>query len=285
METCSVCRRRPAFYLREYSGHRLCTLCIERTLAKTVKRRVNSTHLLSPGDTIAVPLYRYDPSGGLSLARLLSIVEARYGSRILILAPRGGGYEEHVSRVAEDASHRVDAEVVWVEPLKPRVDRLVHCMRLERSWALRAAAEAGARVVVDSVNRSQALLAAMDALFDARVEGVSEALPVVPSEPPVIHGFYDVEAETVAAYAYSRGLVAGPSCRARSASKRVFLSVARGRPELAFSGYKVLEKLASRAEDLAGGRCRLCGGLGGPVCSYCREAGALSGGYSEPPPG
>ena len=280
METCSICKKRPAFYLREYSGHRLCTLCIERTLIKAVKRRINSTHILTPGSAIAIPLYRYDPMGGLTLVRLLSLIEARYGSRLLVLVPDSDVIADLARNVVEDASTRISAELLSVKPPEPRIDSLVHCMRLERAWALDRAREAGANALIDSVNRTHALLAALDALLDARIEGVSEALPVVDSTPPVVHGYYDIEAETVTAYAYSRGLVAEPSCKARSSSKRAFLSVSRGRPELVFSGYKVLGRLASRAEGITGGRCMVCGGLGGPVCSYCKENGSVLAGNS-----
>ena len=285
MQTCSICRKRPAFYLREYSGHRLCTLCIERVILKAVKRRINSTHLLSPGSTIAVPIYRYDPMGSLSMVRLLSLIEAKYGSKLLVLTPINNKNNKIIEQVINDVSTRISVDISYVEAPRPRIDSLVHCMRLERSWALREAPALGAHAIVDSVNRTQAILAALDALLNARMEGLSEVLPVVESSPPVIHGFYDVEAETVTAYAYSRGFVMEGACRAHSISKSVFLSVSRGRPELVFSGYKVLDRLAMRAGELVGGeRCRVCGGLGGPVCIYCRENGAKLAGDTQSPP-
>jgi len=258
MVTCSVCKRRPAAYKRAYSGHALCPLCLERMLERAVRRALAG--VLERGATVLVPVYRFDPWGSLALARLLARVEARHRGRVVVAAPK-----EYEGAAAE-------FEVLAVEAPKPRRDTLLHCMRLERAWALEAARRVGASAVVDSVNRDMLSMAGLEALLEGAPEGLSDALPAMAwVEPPVVHGFARVEAEAITAYAFLRGLTrAEPACSAPAAAKRVYLRVAPGRPELAFSSARVLEWLSSKAPNRE--PCRFCGGYGGPVCRFCREA-------------
>jgi len=259
MVTCSVCRKRPAAYKRTYSGHALCPLCLERMLERAVRRAL-AGGALERGSTVLVPLYRFDPWGSLALAGLVERIEARHAGRVLLAVPRE--YEALAG----------GRETIIVDAPTPGRDTLLHCMRLERSWALEAARRAGASAIVDSINRDMLSIAGLEALLEGSPEALSDSLPATTwTEPPVFHGFARVEAEAVAAYAFLRGLTTvEPLCRAPSAAKRVYLRVAPGRPELAFSSARVLEWLSSRAPNRV--PCRFCGGYGGPVCRFCREA-------------
>ncbi len=262
MPVCSLCRRRPAFYYREYGGHALCPVCLERMIEKAVKRTLNEAGVLEPSTRVLVPIYRFDPWGGLAAARIVGRIEAQYNVEVLVAAP--AEYRD----VLEGA---LPGRLVAEEAPRPRRDTLVHCIRLERSWALEAARREGAAAIIDSLNRTHLLLSALEALLDGRSEALSDALPAMTwTRPPVIHAFSRVEAETVTAHAHARGYTSllSPSCRAAALSKRIYSSIAGRRPELAFSMEKTVPRLAEAARSEA---CVFCGGFGGPVCSYCRE--------------
>jgi len=261
---CSICGRE-AFYYRQYSGHNLCPRCLERMLSKAVRRRI-ARLALGRRITVAVPLYRHDPWGSLVAARIVGRIEKKFESKVVLLTP--DDYSRALADMEIDGVEVVEARV----PLS-NVDSLVHCIRHERAWAIKEALNHGTTVLVDSVNRDQMVLAALEALLQGRPEGVSEALPLLEVRGlRIVHAFANVEAEAVTALAYALGYtLLEPKCKAHSLAKRVYLRVARGRPELLFSSVKVFSKLS---ESAPAERCIVCGGYGGPVCVYCRESGA-----------
>ena len=264
---CSVCKRRPSVYRRTYSGEYLCSVCLRRALEKTVRRSLGGHGLLRPGMRLLVPAAVSSPLWSLVLLEALVRVERRYGSRIIFAVPDSLG-EIDLSRVEAPG---VEVVRIRVKPeLPPGAPDPVACWRYDRRWSLKAARSLGADAVIVPLTRTDLNLLMLEALLRGEPEALSEARPALPwTRPPVVSGFWRAEGEMVAAYAAIRGLEAPSGCVPRLVdAKELFYSIARGRPELEYSASKTMGMLSQTGGPRA---CEECGGLGGPLCRYCRR--------------
>lgn len=84
---CSVCGRRPAFYLRRASGERLCEFCLERSIMKHVKRVIGSQVGPKPREVFGVLLPPGRVGEGLVLASIMARLEKKYGGSVVIAYP------------------------------------------------------------------------------------------------------------------------------------------------------------------------------------------------------
>ena len=266
---CSVCGKREAVYRRDYSGQNLCPICLGRTIERSIRKSIAEARVLSPGDTILLPITLSVPYYSQVLALLLPGLEKRHGSKVVVAVPTalGVGTGAVASR----------GDVVEVDVPSPRAyENPLDCIRYDRSWSLYYARKLGADAVAFPLTRTHLTLIDLEAVLQGRPEAISDSLLVVDSRPPVFNPLAGVEAETVAAYGIVRGVEPlDTPCRPVWASKYVYRSVARGRPELAFSMGKVSPRLAGLASRSMT-RCRVCGGASpGPVCPSCKRTGAL----------
>ena len=258
-----MCKRRPAVFLRTYSGEKLCTKCLETALEKGVFRSLARPRILKPKSRLLVPVYLSLPSFSLAIARTITRIEKSFGSEVILALP-----------TSIKARTPQDLKVVEVDI---NVDRLpsdaISCLRLEKRWSLSIARSLGADAVVIPLTRTLMNLIMLNALLAGRPEGVSEAEPWTTSaEPPIISGLWAVESELVAAYIALKDLYTDPVCRLDlSLAKKVFYSVAGRRPELEFSSAKSLS-LLEKGLDSVMERCPLCAGYtlpGEKPCRYC----------------
>ena len=263
---CSVCRRRPSVYKRTYSGEYLCPSCLRRALEKAVRRSLGGHGLLKPGMRLLVPATLSSPLWSMVLVEVLSRVEKRYGSKVIFAVPNSlEGLE--LNKIEHSNVEPVGVRVIPENP--PEAPDPIACWRYDRRWALRVARSLEANAVIMPLTRTDLNLIMIEALLRGEPEALSEARPVLHwTEPPVISGLWRAEGELVAAYAAVNGLEAPSGCTPRLVdAKDLFYSIARGRPELEYSTSKTMS-LLSKAETIRA--CRECGGLGGPLCRYCR---------------
>lgn len=69
MSTCTLCKRKDAFFLRPYSGERLCRRCFLKSIENKVRGTIAKYDMLKPNDKIMVGV-----SGGKDSAALLHIL-------------------------------------------------------------------------------------------------------------------------------------------------------------------------------------------------------------------
>ncbi|MEB3861351.1 MAG: hypothetical protein GSR84_03935 [Desulfurococcales archaeon] len=267
---CTMCRRRPAVYVRTFSGDKLCQACLRRQLLKQAKRSLGSHGILKPRQRIVVPLSPLAPLPSLALADLASRVEARYGSTIIILINRdalepGPGTLDKIKELGAEVA-------VESRPLPGGLSP-PECMRAERALAITAAKRLGADAVAMPYTRDLLTLALLEAMA-GQAEMLSEAEESWPGPVPGVAGLSRVESEAAAAYAALQGYDATPLCRVNTGVARLLKAASWGRPELVYSSSKSIGLLASEAGSRFR-RCRVCGGYtsGGDVCWLCRRLG------------
>ncbi len=277
MVTCDVCKRNKAVYLRTYSGHRLCPRCLERILARPVKRVIGESGLLRPNSRIALLIRPSNPAFSLAGLRLLSKVESKFNVKIIVIIPSQLEGLDRVSETLEIAAQRTIIEKIVGK--FPVIDgnglSMIACVRLERAWGLTLARKSGAEALLYPLDRTTSNLLALEALLEGNPEGLSEALPTLPwTKPPTIHYLHRIEAEALVAYAFIDEAWVDSLCSPALPSKIPFLSLMGSRPELEFSSTKTLERLALNLSE-KWNKCPYCGGFtrSKGACNYCRSLG------------
>lgn len=275
MAKCDVCGRREAVYKRIYSGHKLCPRCLERILARSIKRAICDSNLLRPRSKILIPVRPSEPSHSLAIILLLSRVEEKFNATLHVLVPKVISHATSISRAVTRARKRVEVDVhVRDLPIPAAIDA-VSCIRYERAWSLFHARNIEVDVVAFPISRSCLNLVGVESLLSGNVEALSESLPLLHwTKPPVIIPSVYVEGEALAAYSFLEDLLVDPACSFNTSAKTPLLSIMGGRPELEFSSNKTIMRVASKLATLD--KCPVCGGytksIG--VCKYCRETGA-----------
>jgi len=269
MPKCDVCRRRPAFYRRTYSGQNLCPICLRRAVEKAVKRAIAEAAVLEPGHTILIPITLSLPYYSQILARLLPHLEKKYSSSVIIVVPEDYNWDPPTA----ENTRTIRASI----PHPREIRDIIDCIRYDRAWSLYYARHYNVDAIAFPLTRTHATLIGMEALLRGRPEALSDSLLALDTSPPTLNPLYHVEAEAVVALGYALQLEPlSPLCRARWLAKEVARRVLPGRPELAFSSGKVLPRLTGLASRSMG-RCRVCGGYSsGDVCASCARTGALS---------
>jgi uncharacterized protein (TIGR00269 family) len=98
---CSVCGQREAFFLRPYSGEKLCRKCFALSIERKVRATIAKYQMLNFDDTIAVAV-----SGGkdsVSLLRILAKIERNYpkASLVAVTVDEGiKGYRDEALKIA-----------------------------------------------------------------------------------------------------------------------------------------------------------------------------------------
>ncbi|MCE4618241.1 MAG: hypothetical protein F7C37_02225 [Desulfurococcales archaeon] len=275
MHKCDVCRKKDAVYKRIYSGHKLCLSCLEKILARSVKRAIGDSNLLDPRSRILVPVRPSEPAHSLATIALLARVEQKFDATLILLIPQDLWNHPSISKIIGLIERRVSLEVIVKEFPMPKTATTISCLRYERAWSLYHARSSNAAVVAFPISRSCMNLTGLEALLSGNVEALSESLPVLYwTKPPLFVPTIYIESEALAAYAFLKGLYINPLCGFTIGAKIPLLSIMGRRPELEFSSNKTIMRIASKLTGL--GKCRICGGFtsSGVVCRYCSETGA-----------
>ncbi len=260
---CSSCRRRPASYLRSASGKPLCTLCLERSLARAVKRSLRGLGVLERGSLVAVVASSFNPYGLAVTTRLLEPSARASGARLEPVAPGGCVYGRRVSVAWEKRGAEVDA---------------LDAIRLERAFAAEAARLLGASAALLPIDATTLSMLGLEAFMSARLDYLADAAGRVFNVRgvKVAYSLAEVEAEAVAAYAALSGPLepCTPPWRPRFRFKHVFHAATRGRgPELLYGGLASARQL-SEAIGVREGACPSCGAPGySGLCPTCSSLG------------
>ena len=98
---CSLCKRRPAFFFRPYSGEKLCQKCFIESIENKVRAAVSKNHMFNFDDRIAVAV-----SGGKDSINLLHILAKlerhhREASLVAVTVDEGiKGYRDEALQIA-----------------------------------------------------------------------------------------------------------------------------------------------------------------------------------------
>jgi len=272
---CDMCRRRRAVYKRTYSGHNLCPACLEKMLARSVKRVIGESSLLDPGSTITSIVRPSSPSISLAGLLLLSRVESKFNVKLKIIIPKTLVESNPIKHAIEKISKRIETYIIEESFPIRETRNLIACVRLERAWALKHSKNHNSNALLFPLDRTTSNLLGIDALLSGNREGLSEVLPFLTwTQPPTINFLYRIESEALTALAYVEGLYMDPYCYPPLPSKIPFTAIMGSRPELEFSSYKTLKRIAEESIPRLR-KCMICGGFAesGDVCSYCRELG------------
>ncbi len=84
---CDMCSRKPAFYLAPSSGKRICPSCMEKMINKAIKASLRRASL-RPKSVIGVVIPFGRVIEGAMLAHLVSKIEARFNTIVVVIYPR-----------------------------------------------------------------------------------------------------------------------------------------------------------------------------------------------------
>ncbi len=263
---CASCGKRPASYLRTASGKPLCLYCLERSLARSIKRSLRGLGVLERGSTIAILPSSLNPYGLQVTHRLLEPSAKSAGARLETVAPSGC-----IASTRAPVDERLIGEYEALDVI-----------RLERVYAAEAARLAGASAALLPVDATTLSLLGVEALLGGRLDYIidSARTAFTVRGVKVAYSLSSVEAEAVAAYAALRGLEpCTPPWRARFSFSYVFKSVTRGRgPELLYGGLASARQLSEALLKRATGSCLSCGAPGYEgLCPTCSRLGLHSG--------
>ncbi len=264
---CSICGKRTALYYREYSGHRLCLPCLERILVRRARRTLRSLVRLREDSRLLAPVFLTTPAHSLATALLVAKAEEGFESTLIVAVPEPLRGVDALERLAQLSP--VTVETMEVDVGVPEgAETAIHCWRFDRAWSLWLAKRLEVDAVLYPLTRTLANIHGLEALVLGDPHVLGDSLPRLGTEPPLVSPVYDIEAQALSAYAYLRGVYVGHICNAGLHAKKLYYSIARGRPELEFSSTKTLGVLASSYEPAM--RCALCGGYSpSRICPYC----------------
>lgn len=115
MTTCTVCKRREAFFLRAYSGELLCRRCFCQSIERKVRTTISRYKMFEPDDKVAVAV-----SGGkdsLSLLHIMAKIESEFPKASLsaVIVDEGiKGYRDEAMRIATRNCERLGVEYLTV---------------------------------------------------------------------------------------------------------------------------------------------------------------------------
>lgn len=108
---CTICKRKPAFYFRRYSGERLCRGCFAKSIESKVRATIAKYKMFDFNDRIAVAV-----SGGkdsISLLHILAKIERDYpkASLVAVSVDEGiAGYRDEALKIATENCKKLGIE-------------------------------------------------------------------------------------------------------------------------------------------------------------------------------
>lgn len=108
---CTICKRKPAFYFRRYSGERLCRGCFAKSIESKVRATIAKYKMFDFDDRIAVAV-----SGGkdsVSLLHILAKIEHDYpkASLVAVSVDEGiAGYRDEALKIASENCIKLGVE-------------------------------------------------------------------------------------------------------------------------------------------------------------------------------
>jgi len=307
MSKCTLCRRKDAFFVRPYSGEKLCRRCFLRSIEDKVRTTLSKYEMLKPKDKTMVAV-----SGGkdsVTLLRILTKIERAFPEADLsvITVDEGiKGYRYEALKMATKNCQELGIEQVIVSFKKMygyKLDEIVdmtkgkelapcsYCGALRRRALNIAARAAGANKLAtahsldDEVQTIVLNILHGDALRIARVKPTLDV--VHPGLVPRVKPLCQVPEREVALYAYLKEIAfqnipcpyAGTAIR--SDIRTMLNRMEEKHPGTKFTIFRSIERIRPALETLAQEteirECKLCGEpTAEEVCKPCEMLQELS---------
>jgi uncharacterized protein (TIGR00269 family) len=311
-QKCTLCRRRDAVYVRQYSGERLCAKCFCLSIEDKVRAAIAKYEMLRFDDRISVGV-----SGGKDSMALLHIL-----AKLEKLFPRVGlaavtvdegirGYRDEALRIAERGCRRLGVEHVVVSfkdlfghELDGLMQRLrekkvessgltpcAYCGVLRRRALNVAAREWGATKLATAHNLDDETQTVLLNILHGDPLRIAKNKPVTPSADPTfvcrVKPFCEVLEKETTLYAYLRKIefqtVPCPyaSAALRNDVRAMLNRMEERHPGLKYTVYRSAERMWSSLEAAADSeRSRSCISCGEPtfnnVCQPCKMLQGLT---------
>jgi len=310
-DTCTLCGRREAVYMRSYSGENLCARCFVKSIEEKVQATISKYEMFEFDDRIAVAV-----SGGkdsVTLLHILARIEQRFPkSELFAVTVDEGirGYRDEAIEIAKENCRKLKVEhltVSFKELYGYDLDEIVemtrkksfgltpcaYCGVLRRKALNVAAREANATKLATAHSlddEAQTILLNIlhgDPLRLARAKPVSE--DVHPKLVRRVKPFCEIPEREIAFYAYLRGIrfqsfpCPYASEALRNDVRSMLNRLENKHPGTKFTVFRSIEKIRPALESLLVKEklreCRFCGEpTASDVCMPCqmlKELGVL----------
>ncbi|MFQ6094730.1 MAG: TIGR00269 family protein [Candidatus Bathyarchaeia archaeon] len=301
MTTCTMCKRREPFFLRAYSGERLCRRCFCLSIEKKVRTTISKYEMFEPDDEIAVAV-----SGGkdsVSLLHIMVKIEEDFPKATLsaVIVDEGiRGYRDEAMKIAIKNCEKLGVEYLVVsfkELYGYTLDEIVNMTKDAELTPCsycgvlrRRAINAGARLAgVDKVatahnldDETQTSLLNIihgDPLRILRVKPV--LTPIQPGLIQRVKPLCEVPEREIALYAYVKRIefqsvpcpYAGSALR--NDVRNILNRLEEKRPGTKYKIYRSMEKIRTLLEKTTvKAELRICAICGEPtvgeICQTCR---------------
>ncbi|MEM2789682.1 MAG: TIGR00269 family protein [Candidatus Bathyarchaeia archaeon] len=303
MVKCTVCGVREAFYLRRYSGEKLCVKCFLESIEDKVRVTIAKYNMFRFDDRIAVAV-----SGGkdsLSLLHILAKIERSFPKAELyaITVDEGiAGYRDEAIEIASENcreigvkhsvisfkdlyGHTLDDIVKRIKASGVELTPCSYCGVLRRKALNLLAARIGATKIATAHNLDDEVQTFMLNIMHGDIFRVSRTGPTFEDEKPGlvprVKPLCEVLEREVTLYAYLKGIrfqenpcpYAGEALRndIRNMLNRLEEKHPGTKYKIYRSAEKIREVIGSMAPKVALRQCAMCGEpTVGEICQACR---------------
>jgi len=301
MLKCSICKKRDAFYVRRYSGERLCRRCFSESIENKVRATISKHNMFRFDDRIAVAV-----SGGkdsINLLHILSKIEKEYpnASICAITVDEGiKGYRDEAIRIASENCESLGIDQITVsfkEIYGYTLDEIVmktrnkdltpcaYCGVLRRRALNIAAKKADADKIATAHTLDDEIQTFLLNMFHGDPFRTVRSGPKFTSEHPQltprVKPFCEVLERESVLYAYVKGIkfqempcpYAGEALRN---DVRIYLNrMEEKHPGIKYTLYRSIEKIReimpSQIEETHLRPCRICGEpTTSEICQVCK---------------
>jgi uncharacterized protein (TIGR00269 family) len=289
---CSICERREAFYLRPYSGMKLCKSCFTKSIEEKTRATIAKYNMFRFDDRIAVAV-----SGGkdsVSLLHVLAKIERKYPkARLVAITVDEGisGYRDEALKIAAENCKKLGVQHLTVsfkelfgyafDQMVKRLNRkgddkltpCAYCGVLRRKALNMAARKARADKLATAHTLDDETQTILLNIFHGDVLRIAKEKPVTdevhPKLVPRIKPFCEVPEKETALYAYVKGIrFQGKPCpyageALRNDARMILDGLEMKHPGMKFTIFKSIEKIRPALEMMAKkeglGECAECG--------------------------
>ena len=308
MLKCSICKKRDAFYVRRYSGEKLCRKCFSKSIENKVRATISKHQMFKFNDRIAVAV-----SGGkdsLNLLHILSKIEKEYpkASLCAITVDEGiKGYRDEALKIAAENCEMLGVEHITVsfkeiygytldEIVKTTRDRnltpCAYCGVLRRRALNIAAKRASADKIATAHTLDDEIQTFLLNILHGDPLRALRSGPVFKSEnpwfTPRVKPFCEVLERESILYAYVNGIkFQEDSCPYASEAfrndiRRYLNRMEEKHPGIKYTLFRSIERIreiaAENLEKINLRRCKICGEpTTDVICQVCKILNELKG--------
>ena len=307
MPTCTLCKKKNAFFMRPYSGERLCRRCFLRSIENRIRTTISKYEMLSINDKIMVAV-----SGGkdsVTLLHILTNIEKAFPkAKVCAVTVDEGirGYRDEALKIAAKNCRKLGIEHVvasFKEMYGYPLDEIVsmpkgkeltpcsYCGVLRRRALNVAAREANADKIATAHNLDDEAQTIILNIIHGDASRIARVKPVLDEAHPKlirrIKPLCEVPERETALYAYLKKIefqsVPCPYARTalRSDVRTMLNRMEEKHPGIKFTIFKSIERIRPTLETVAQEAeihdCKMCGEpTVGETCKPCQMLRELS---------